>query len=74
MGVGKQIDKQHLDRRRIMADLVIAGRFRPAQFQPVERRFAGQRRAIGAPRCELAAITAITGSGRNRSWSLSCDG
>ena len=55
MGVEKQLDKQPLDRRRGIADLVIAGRLGPAQFQPIERRFAGQRRAIGAPRCELAA-------------------
>jgi hypothetical protein len=34
---------------------VIAGRLRLAQFQPVERRFAGQRRTIG-PLCrQLAA-------------------
>ena len=55
MGVEKQIDKQPLDRRRVIADLVIAGRLRPAQFQPVERRFAGQRGTIRAPRFKLAA-------------------
>ena len=55
MGVEKQIDKQPLDRRGVIADLVIAGRLLAAQFQPVERRFAGQRCAIG-PFCrQLAA-------------------
>ena len=48
MRVEKQIDEQGFDRRRVMADLVIARRRRPAQLQPVERRLAGQRRAIGA--------------------------
>src|SRR5258708_6018036 len=43
MGVEKQLDKQSLDRRRVVADLVIAGRLPPAQFQPTEPRFAGQR-------------------------------
>jgi hypothetical protein len=33
---------------------VIAGQLRPAQLEPVERRFAGQRRAILAPRRQLA--------------------
>jgi hypothetical protein len=55
MGVEKQVDKQSLDRRSVIADLVIAGRLRPAQFQPVERRFAGQRSAIRTPCLELAA-------------------
>ena len=55
MGIEKQVHKQRLDRRRVIADLVIAGRLRPAQFQPVERRFASQGRAIGAPCFELAA-------------------
>ena len=55
MGVDKQVDKQPLDRRRVIADLVIAGRLRPAQFQPIERRFAGQRRTIGPLGRQLAA-------------------
>jgi hypothetical protein len=55
MDVEKQIDKQPLDRCGVIADLVIAGRLFPAQFQPVERRFAGQRCAI-RPFCrQLAA-------------------
>jgi hypothetical protein len=55
MRVEKQIDKQTFDRRRIMTDLVIAGRFLAAQFQTIERRFASQRRTIGALGFELAA-------------------
>jgi hypothetical protein len=55
MGIEKQVDKQPLDRRRVIADLVVAGRLRPAQFQPVGRRFAGQRGAIRTPCFELAA-------------------
>ena len=55
MGVEKQVDKQSLDRRRVIADLVIARRLRPAQFQPVERRFAGQRRTIRTSCFKLAA-------------------
>ena len=55
MGVEKQVDKQSLDRRRVVADLVIAGRLQPAQFQPIERRFAGQRRTIRPLGRQLAA-------------------
>ena len=55
MGVEKQIDKQRFDRRGIITDLVIAGRLRLAQFQPVERRFPGQWCTIGAPCFEPAA-------------------
>jgi hypothetical protein len=50
----KQIDKQRLDLCRIPGNPVVAGLFRSAQLQPVERRFAGQRRAIPAPRRQLA--------------------
>jgi hypothetical protein len=32
MGIKKQVNKQPLDRRRVIADLVIAGRLRPAQY------------------------------------------
>ena len=51
----KQVDKQALDRRRVIADLVITGRLLPAQFQPVERRFASQWGTVRAPRFKLAA-------------------
>ena len=50
----EQIHQQPLDGRRIMADLVVAGRFRPAQFQPVQRRLARHRRAVLPTRLELA--------------------
>jgi hypothetical protein len=54
VGVKKQVDKQPLDRRCVIADLVIAGRLRPAQFQPIERRFPSQWRTISASGCKLA--------------------
>ena len=49
----EQIDKQRFDRRRIVADLVIARRLGLRQFQPVQRRLAGHRRAIRPPRPQL---------------------
>ena len=54
MGFQKQIDKQRLDPCPIPGDPVIARQLRPAQLEPVERRFARQRRAILAPRRQLA--------------------
>jgi len=50
----EQIDKHAFDRRRVVADLVIARRCRPAQFQPVQCALARQRRAIRPPRLKLA--------------------
>ena len=50
----EQVDHEILDRHRIVADLVIARRLELAQLQPVERRFAGDRRTILPPRLELA--------------------
>ena len=54
VGVHEQIDEQVLERRPFVADLVIArvaaGR---GMLQPVERRLAGQRRAVAAPRLQL---------------------
>jgi hypothetical protein len=56
--VEKEVDEQSLDRRRIVADLVIARR--PGLgcrrvLEPVQGRLAGQGRTIGAPpRGELA--------------------
>ncbi len=49
----EEVHEQPLDRRRIVGDLVVAGRLRPAQFQPVQRRFPGQHRTVGTPRQEL---------------------
>ena len=37
-----------------MADLVVAGRLWPAQFESVQRRLARHRSAVLAPRLELA--------------------
>jgi hypothetical protein len=51
----KHIDEQRLDRRRVMAHLVIPRWLRPAQFQPVQRRLAGQRCAVAAPRLQRAS-------------------
>jgi hypothetical protein len=53
MRLQEQIDEQPLDRRPVVADLVIARGFRPAQFQPVQRRLAGHWRAVPAPRLKL---------------------
>ena len=58
----EKVDEQSLDRRRLMADLLVAGWRRPRQLQPVQRRLARDRRAVLAPGFELAGRTAITGS------------
>ena len=55
VSVEKQVDQQGLDLGCLIADLVVARGLRPAQFQPVERRFAGQRRAIRALGFEFPA-------------------
>ena len=54
MRLDKEVDEHALDLRCVITDLVVTRRLRPAQLQPVEGRFAGQRRAIRAPRFELA--------------------
>ena len=50
----EQIDEQAPDRYRVVTDLVIARRLELAQLQSIERRLAGNRRAIRAPRRKLA--------------------
>ena len=50
----EQVDQQPLDGHPIVADLVIARRRQLAQFHPIERRLAGHRRTILAPRLKLA--------------------
>jgi hypothetical protein len=50
----KQGDEQALDRRRVMADLVVAARRQRRVLEPVERALAGERRTIPALRGELA--------------------
>ena len=54
MRLQEQLDQKLSDRRRIMADLVVACRLKLAQLQPVQRRLAGNRRTILASRRELA--------------------
>jgi len=49
----KQVDQKTFDGHRIVADLVVARGLQLAQLQPVQRRLAGNRRAILAPRREL---------------------
>jgi hypothetical protein len=46
--------EQALDRGRLVRDLTIFRRRVARQFEPVQRGFAGHRRAVGTPRCELA--------------------
>ena len=50
----EQVDEEPLDGHRVVTDFVIARRLQSAQLQPVERRLAGHRRTILAPRFELA--------------------
>jgi len=50
VGVQKERYEQRLDGGSVMADLVIAGGDRAGELEPIERRLAGQRRAIFAPR------------------------
>jgi hypothetical protein len=54
VGVEEEVDEQAFDRRRVMADLVVSRRLDPAQFQPVQRRFARQRRTVRSLRRQLA--------------------
>jgi hypothetical protein len=44
VGFQEEIDEQAVDRCRVVTDLMVAGRFGAAQFQPVQRGLAGQRR------------------------------
>jgi hypothetical protein len=54
MGLKEQIDQQGLDRRCVVADLMVAARLQPAQFEPIQRRLARHRRAVLAPGFRLA--------------------
>ena len=54
MRLQEQVDQEILYRHRIVADLVVARRRKLAQLQPVERRLAGHRCAVLAPRLKLA--------------------
>jgi len=50
----EEVDEQGLDRRRVVADLVVARRLGPAQLQAVQRRLTGRRRTGPTTRRELA--------------------
>ncbi len=50
----EQRHEQPLNGGRVVADLVIAGRQRPAQLQPVQRALAGNRTTVPALRRKLA--------------------
>jgi hypothetical protein len=54
MRLKELVDQQGLDHRRIVTDLVIAARQRPAQLKPVQRRLARHGSAILSPGFELA--------------------
>src|ERR1700677_2991473 len=54
MRLEKQVDKQALDRGRLVRDLAIFRRRVVRQFEPVQRGFAGYRRAVRTPSFELA--------------------
>ncbi len=51
----EEIDEQAFDRRRVVTNLVITRRFGAAQFQPVQRGLAGQRRTVTPLRLQLAS-------------------
>ena len=50
----EEVDEQRLDRRRVVADLPVAGGDGARQFEPVERRFARHRRAVAPTGREFA--------------------
>jgi hypothetical protein len=54
MRLQEHVDKEILDRHRIVTDLVVARRRKLAQLQPVQRRLAGDWRAVFASRRKLA--------------------
>ena len=54
MGLHEQVDQQGLDRRAVVADLVILRRLRTTQLQTVQGALARNRRAVRPLRLELA--------------------
>jgi hypothetical protein len=50
----EQVDEQAFDRRAVVADLMVAARRQGRVFEAVERALTGERRAVLAPRLELA--------------------
>src|SRR5690625_4523509 len=53
-GFQEELDKEALDRFRVVDDLVVAARRRAAQLQPVQGRLARHRRTVLPPRLHLA--------------------
>jgi hypothetical protein len=51
----EQRDEQLLDRRAVVANLMVAARRQRRVLEPVERALSGERRAVLAPRLELAS-------------------
>src|SRR5262245_43070997 len=66
----RKIDEKTSNRHRIVTDLVVARRLQLAQLQTIERRLAGYWPTIRAPAVSLPASTAMIGSCRRSSWSL----
>jgi hypothetical protein len=50
----EEVDEQALDRRGVVADLMVAARRQRCMLEPVQGALAGERRAILAPGGELA--------------------
>ena len=69
MRLHEQIDEQPLDRRPVVADLVVARRLRPTQLQTVQCALARQRRTLDRRAESLPTTAASTGSCRSWSWS-----
>ena len=49
VGLEEELDQQALDRRAVVADLVVARRLGRRVLEPVQRALAGKRRASLAP-------------------------
>ncbi len=54
MRLDEEVDEQSLNRRRVVADLVVARGDGARQLEPVQRRLSRNRRAVAAPSFELA--------------------
>ena len=69
MRVQEQIDEHRLDGIGVRTEASVTRGLRVAEFQPVQRALARQRRAVRPQGGELACSTAITWSWRSSSWS-----
>ena len=55
VGLKEEVYQHALDRRRVVADAMMApGLAGGRVLQPVQRRLASQRRAVASPGCKLA--------------------